>query len=390
MNSPYLLAFLWLGLALVASLISVRFGLSVALTEILVGILAGNVAGLPNTAWTDFLASTGAVVLTFLAGAEIDPASLRRHLKASLAIGTVAFLLPFLGAATVARLAAGWSANASWIAGISLSTTSVAVVYAVMLETGLNETDLGKLILAACFINDLGTVLALGALFANFSLWLIPAALLILGAVYLMPTATRWVLRRWGGRVSEVETKFLLVVLFALGALASAVKSEAVLPAYLMGLTTAGVFHENRTLALRLRTITFALLTPFYFLRAGSLVSASGVVSSILLVLGLLLTKMASKAVSVYPLAKLFRMGNRSAMYTTLMMSTGLTFGTISALFGLTNGILDQGQYSVLVVVVIGSAVVPTLIAQSWFQPRVVSETRTGEKSSVTTASRQA
>jgi hypothetical protein len=58
-------------------------------------------------------------------------------------------------------------------------------------------------------------------------------------------------------------------------------------------------------------------------------------------------------------------------MYTTLMMSTGLTFGSISALFGLTNGIIDQDQYTVLVTAVIGSAVVPTLIAQKWFQPEL-------------------
>jgi hypothetical protein len=51
-------------------------------------------------------------------------------------------------------------------------------------------------------------------------------------------------------------------------------------------------------------------------------------------------------------------------------MSTGLTFGTISALFGLTNHIINQSQYTILVTAVIGSAVVPTLIAQRWFMPR--------------------
>ena len=49
----------------------------------------------------------------------------------------------------------------------------MAVVYAVMIETRQSETPLGKMILAACFINDLGTVLALGMIFANFNLWLL-------------------------------------------------------------------------------------------------------------------------------------------------------------------------------------------------------------------------
>jgi hypothetical protein len=52
------------------------------------------------------------------------------------------------------------------------------------------------------------------------------------------------------------------------------------------------------------------------------------------------------------------------------MMSTGLTFGTISALFGLNHGVIDQTQYSHLVATVIGSAVIPTAIANAWFMPR--------------------
>jgi Kef-type K+ transport system membrane component KefB len=383
MQNLYLVASLWVGLALLASLVSIRFGLSVAMAEILVGAIAGNLLGVQNTPWTDFLATTGAVVLTFLAGAEIDPVSFRRHLKPSLAIGTIAFLFPFLGAAAFARFLAGWQADAAWIAGIALSTTSVAVVYAVMLETGLNQTELGKLILAACFVNDLGTVLALGALFANFSLWVIPAVGITGVALWLLPRTARGLLKRWGGRVSEAEIKFLLLVLFALGALANAVKSEAVLPAYLAGLAMAGLFHQNRTLALRLRTIAFALLTPFYFLKAGSLVSAAEVASGALLILALLAMKMLSKSLGVYPTARLFKMGNRRAIYTTLLMSTGLTFGTISALFGLNNGIIDRAQYSVLVTVVIGSAVVPTLIAQTWFQPRGVPAATLAEQETV-------
>ncbi len=159
-------AAVWMALALVASLFSIRLGISVALVEIAVGAFGGNVLHLEVSEWINALAGIGAVVLTFLAGAEIDPESLRRHLKPSLAIGIAGFFFPFLGAAAFARFVAGWAPDSSWIAGIALSTTSVAVVYAVMVETGLNQTELGKLILAACFINDLGTVLALGLIFA--------------------------------------------------------------------------------------------------------------------------------------------------------------------------------------------------------------------------------
>jgi Kef-type K+ transport system membrane component KefB len=118
-----------------------------------------------------------------------------------------------------------------------------------------------------------------------------------------------------------------------------------------------------------MRIIAFTILTPFYFLKAGSLVEFPALVGSAGLVVVFLAIKMATKFVGILPLTRALCFDPREGMYTTLLMSTGLTFGTISALFGLTNRIIDQGQYTVLVTAVIGSAVVPTLIAQRWFLP---------------------
>jgi Kef-type K+ transport system membrane component KefB len=360
-----------MALALAASLFSVRLGVSVALAEILIGIIGGNLLGLHTTAWIDFLAGFGAVLLTFLAGAEIDPVSLRRHVKASVAIGTLSFLVPFVGAWLFAYFVAHWDLRASQIAGIALSTTSVAVVYAVMVETGLSDTDLGKLILTACFVTDLGTVVALGVLFANFNIWMAAFIGVTVPSLWLVPKVAPWVIARWGKRISEPEVKFFLLVLFVLGWLATSAGSEAVLPAYLVGLATAGVFVKDRALLHRMRTVAFAALTPFYFLKAGLFVSLSAVVAGAGLITAFLGVKIGSKFLGVWPLTKAFGMGTREGNYTTLLMSTGLTFGSISALFGLTHGIIDQTQYTILVTVVIGSAVVPTLIAQAWFRPRV-------------------
>lgn len=369
MDNIWLTASIWIALALAASLISIQIGLSVALAEIAVGVVGGNFLGLHSTPWTDFLASFGSVLLTFLAGAEIDPVSFRKHLKPSLVIGTAGFLFPFLGAAAFAYFVANWDLRAAEIAGIALSTTSVAVVYAVMVETGFNETDLGKLILAACFVNDLGTVLALGLLFANFDIWMVVFVVITATALWQLPRVTRFVIANWGGRVSEPEVKFIFLVLFVLGWLASAAKSEAVLPAYLIGLVVAGVFLHDRVLVYRMRSIAFTMLTPFYFLRAGSLVFLPAVVAAFGLTVALLAVKMGAKLVGVWPLTRVFKMSMREGNYTTMLMSTGLTFGTISALYGFSNNIIDQLQYSVLVTVVIGSAIVPTLIAQTFFMP---------------------
>lgn len=368
-ESLWLVATLWIGLALIASLISLRFGLSVALVEIVVGTAGGNLLTLRSTAWIDFLAAAGSVLLTFLAGAELDLDTVRTRWKETFSIGLASFLTPFLGAMGAAYWIAGWSPQASAIAGIALSTTSVAVVYAVMLERGYNRTDLGKVILAACFITDLGTVLALGFLFARYDWWLLAFVLAMSVLLWQLPSVARRFFAAVGTRLSEPDLKFILVILSGMGALATLAQSEAVLPAYLLGMALAPLCLHYPTVIHRMRVIAFSILTPFYFLKAGTLVDVHAVLAAWLLIVLLLGVKIATKFVGVWPLAHAFRFGKREGLYTTLLMSTGLTFGTISALYGLTHGVINQEQYAVLVAVVILSAVVPTVIAERWFDP---------------------
>ncbi|MBI3770929.1 MAG: cation:proton antiporter [Deltaproteobacteria bacterium] len=366
----WFVATVWMLLAFIASLLSIRTGISVALLEIAMGVIAGNLIGFQTNEWVNFLATFGAGLLTFLAGAEIDPDSLRTHLKTALVIGFVSFLFPFLGAWAFAYWITGWTYNGALICGIALSTTSVAVVYAVMVETGLSSTSLGKMILAACFVTDFGTVLALGAFFADFNRWLIVFVLVLAIVLRFLPRLLRSVISTFGAaRVSEPEVKFVFLVLFFLGGLATTARSEAVLPAYLAGLIVSGVFLEDRILVGRMRSIAFTMLTPFYFIKAGLYVSLPAIAGSAGLIFALLGIKLGTKFVGVWPVARLFGLPRRAAAYTTLMMATGLTFGTISALFGLENHLIDQTQYTILVTVVIGSAVVPTLVAQSFFKP---------------------
>jgi len=378
MTEIWTLAALWLGLALAATLISIWLRVATALSEIVVGTIAqliigalvGTAALAADAGWIKFLSGTGAIVLTFLAGAEVDPQVFRRKWKEATAVGLISFFAPFLVCAAAARWLLGWGTEASWLAGIAMSTTSVAVVYAVMIEFGFNVTDYGKTVLAACFVTDLGTVVALGLIFAPFTFkTLIFIGVLVLAAL-AMPWLTPRFFRRYGGRPSELEAKFLLLALFGLGALATWADSEAVLPAYLIGMVLAGTVGKDHVLVRRLRTLTFGLLTPFYFIRAGSFVSVPSLIAAPGAFVLLLIVKVVSKIVGVYPVTKAFRSPPKEAMYTTLLMSTGLTFGTISALFGLSHKIVDQTQYSALVAAVIASAVVPTLIANAWFMPR--------------------
>lgn len=374
MTETWALAALWVGLALAAALVSIWLRVATALSEIVIGTLAGAFLGTAllgvDEGWIRFLAGAGAIVLTFLAGAELDPDAFRRQWKEASAIGLVGFVAPFVVCAAGAYWLLGWETRASLLAGVAMSTTSVAVVYAVMLEFGFNRTDYGKMVLAACFINDLGTVVALGLIFAPFTLKTVAFVGGLTAVALALPWVTPWFFRRYGGRPAELETKFLLLALFGLGALAGWADSEAVLPAYVIGMALAGTVGRDHALIRRLRTLTIGLLTPFYFLRAGALVSVPALVAAPAAFVVLLLTKMASKCTGVYPVTRAFGSPRKVGMYTTLMMSTGLTFGTISSLFGLSHGIVDQAQYSALVAAVVGSAVIPTLIANAWFLPR--------------------
>jgi Kef-type K+ transport system membrane component KefB len=382
MENLWLTSAVWIGLALLASVISIRIAVSVALVEIVVGAFAGNIIDLEITQWVNFLAGFGAIMLTFLAGTEIDGEVIRRKFWPSMSIGIMGFLAPYAGVLVYMRFVEGWSWPEAQIAGIALSTTSVAVVYAVMVETGFNKTELGKVILAACFINDLGTVLALGIVFARFDAWLALFGAVTAAALWLLPRFAPWFFKIVGHRVSEPEIKLICVVLLGLGGMAQFSGSEAVLPAYLVGMVLAPAFLNDPELSHRMRVIAFTILTPFYFLKAGSLVAFGTLVSSAGLIAIVLALKMITKFAGILPLTRLFQFEPREGMYTTLLMSTGLTFGTISALFGLTNGIINQEQYTVLVIAVIGSAVVPTLIAQTWFMPQLTpieQKARTGE-----------
>ncbi len=257
MDNVWLASALWIGLALAASLISIWAAISVALIEIMVGAVAGNVIGLPLSPWVNYLAGFGAILLTFLAGTEVEADVVRRNFGASVGVGFVSFLAPYLGCLLAARYLLGWSWPEAQIAGIALSTTSVAVVYAVMVETGLNKTELGKIILAACFVTDLGTVLALGIVFANFNIWLVGFAAATALAAWLLPKYAPWFFAKVGHRVSEPQTKLVLLVLFLLGGIATSVGSEAVLPAYIIGMVLAPAFQHEHELAHRLRVMAF-------------------------------------------------------------------------------------------------------------------------------------
>lgn len=358
-------------LVFISSLLSLRLKISVAIIEILLGAMAG-IFGLKVEGWMLYLAGFGGILLTFLAGTEIDLQLMKAKFKESFLIGTMSFLCPFAGTFLFTFYVAHWTLPASLIAGAALSTTSLAVVYSVLVETGLSRTDLGKLLMSATFVTDMGTALALSILFVKPTFY---TALFILVSAAVIVFAVRFSHLvfdnpKLKNKVIEPEIKYLFLLLLVFMYFANLGGGQAVLPAFLLGLLMSKHFSataETKIIQVRLRTVAYAIVTPIFFIVGGLKVSLPMILSAFSLFAVLFSIKMATKFLGVYFLAK--RYIPNGSMYITLLMSTGLTFGTIASVFGLTAGIIDQVQYSVLVGVVITSAVIPTFVAQKWFMP---------------------
>jgi Kef-type K+ transport system membrane component KefB len=359
---------------LIASVVSVELGVTVALVELTLGVAVGNLFHLQTQEWLDFIAKFGSIVLTFLAGMEVDPAYMRRRLGASVGIGVVSFIGPFVVASTIAYLVLDWSTRASLIAGTALSTTSLAVVYAVLIERGLTDTSIGKLLMSATFVTDLCTALALSAIFIKPNLWFPVFLVVSVLLIVVLPRVAPWFFGRYGNRVIEPEIKLVFLCLLVLMVLADESNGHAVLPAFVLGLVMSRHYQEHREEQKRLRVVAFALLTPFFFIKGGMNVSLGAVGRNLGVLAVLLAAKILPKIGFIYPLAR--RADRPHATFTTLLMSTGLTFGTISSLYGLNAGIINKTQFSLLVSVVVLSAVVPTAVAERWFLPDAEREQR--------------
>jgi len=179
--------------------------------------------------------------------------------------------------------------------------------------------------------------------------------------------------RRYGARVIEPEIKLIFLVFFIVMFLGELGKSHAVLPIFLLGFLMSGFFAANRATLQKLRTVGFALITPFFFIKGGMNVGLKEVAANWWIVAVLLGVKLAAKVVGVYPISRMM-LPRGGRVFMTLLMSTGLTFGTISSVFGLQAGYIDKTQFSILIAVVILSAVVPTIIAQRFFAPVTAEE----------------
>jgi Kef-type K+ transport system membrane component KefB len=354
---------------LFAGLIGVRTRISSSIFEVLAGIIVANALGMTLPSWLDLFGTFGGLVLTFMAGAEVEFVLLKSKAKESFGIGTMAFVAPLLGIFLFLTLATDWTFQARLAGSLALTTTSVAVVFAVLTEYGIIKVPFARTIIAVTFVNDILTLIAVNFIAPSFDIYSLLFLLMLAALVPIVPRLLRIVVRNYGKKAVEVELRLMIAILLVVAYLADEVNLHAVFGAFVLGLIFANSIQGYQDILAKMRVLTFTLLAPFFFVRAGMLIDLSAVIANAGLVFGLLAVKLSSKFVGTYALCR--RWISEAPMFSTMLFSTGLTVGTIVATLGLNLGFLSPTQFSIVVTAVILSAVVPTLIAKRFLPTKL-------------------
>ncbi len=355
--------------AVVAQFVSLRFGISVAIIEMLLGIFIGNGLGIraADKEWLVFLAAIAGVILTFLAGAEVDNDALKRNLKPSLLIGAASFFAPLIACSFASYYLLGWDLQSSMLAGVALSETSVAIVYIILVEGGKSKTSVGSLVLCACFITDLGASIALCVLFVTPGIYLLVLVGALIVLVIFGPRLVDWCFKALKGRSGEPEVKVVLLLVMLLAALATVAGVSAVLPAYVLGLIMSRSLARDIHAALHMRTALMAFLGSFFFISAGMNVQLAAVYAGVIPLIVLFVVRLAAKLAGVGMVSK--NVVGGPILYITWLMATALSFGVIFAQVGLSSNLINTDQFSILIMVIVMSAIIPTVVAQRYFDP---------------------
>lgn len=352
-----------------AAILSIRFRISSAIFEVTAGIILSNFLGVQIESWLDFLGTFGGLMLTFLAGAEIETRLMKKNLKPSLVIGTMSFLAPLLGVVFFLTIFTDWPLITKVAASLALTTTSVAVVYAVLTEYDLLKLQIGSVIIAVTFVNDIMTLIGINILSPSFNLYTLLFFAIILSMILIIPRMLKYVFIKYGRRSVEIELRLILALILGVALIADVGKLHAVFGVFLLGFLFANSIQKYDEIRSKMRTITFALLSPAFFIKAGLLISLPTVANNIALVLGILAAKLLSKFAGTYLLCK--KWIPEGAAFSTLMFSTGLTVGIITTTLGFELGLLDRTQFSIIVISVILSAIVPTIIAKKYIPKKI-------------------
>ena len=349
-------------IVVIAGIVGIRSRISSAVLEAMAGILLGNFLGVKVEPWLDFLGTFGGLMLILLAGAEVDLALLVKNARQSFTLGFMAFIVPFIGEILFLYTFTSWSFLAKMVTSLALTSTAIAVIYAMFLEAELLETGSCKLIISAVFINNIITLICVNLISHEFNIFTLIFFFAIIVTALGLPKLLEYIVNHYSKRSNELELRFIFAVMLGISFLADVGQMQAIFGAFLFGLVSANSIRSYENILPKIRSITFSLLSPLFFIKAGLLVSLPAIMQSAILIFSLLGVKIITKSIGTYYYNKKWMPD--APIFSTILFSTGLTVGIVTAAFGRDFNFLDQSQFSIVTVTVILSAIIPAIIAR--------------------------
>lgn len=350
------------GLIILAGFIAIEINVTSAIFEILAGFVAVNFFNFSGTEVITVLADFGILTLMFFAGLEIDFDVLKKNIKSSVVIGSASFFTPFLAIYFTAIYFLNFSFEQALLAGIALSTTSLAIVYPLLLRSNEHLNDTGKKILSAAMTVDLLGMIALSVLFSEITIFTI--AIIIVFAVFsfFVPYLGKRMFRYYKGNVVEFEFKIILFLILGIGISAEAMGIEAVIFAFVLGMITSGFIVEHVKLWDKLRGITFGFLAPIFFFKAGTGIDIASLHENIWMMLLLCIICFSSKFIGTYISSKKYI--REQASFVATIFNSRLSLGIVATTVGYELGIFNEGIYSAIIGTVVLSSVLASLLVK--------------------------
>lgn len=352
-------------LILASGVLSLELGISVSVMEILAGILAGTFAGIRSSDWLDHTAAFGLLGLMFFAGFETDFAMLRRNWRSSLTIGLISFFMPAILVGGAAFLLLDMSLKASALTAIGLSTTSLALVYGSLKQEGVLKEARGQALLGAAMVVDVISMVALAVLFEGVTIVSLGVLALILLWLTRLPRLCRWLFIRYASNEVELKTRFILLLLLSLVLASKQASVHVSILAFTAGMVLNDVLAEHGELQLKLQSLVFGLVAPIFFFKAGLSVRLihfhTGLVPT-LAILGL--AAFGGKVAGTWLAARKF-LPSAEATRAAVLFNYRLTFGIVTAAFGLETGIISSSEYLSILVVVVASSFLTSLMSRT-------------------------
>ncbi|HEY9072012.1 MAG TPA: cation:proton antiporter [Candidatus Ozemobacteraceae bacterium] len=359
-NEGILVAFL----ILASGILSLELGISVSVMEILAGVAAGTFAGLRSSDWLEHTAAFGLLGIMFFAGFETDLVMLRRNWRSSLTIGLVSFFLPALLVGGVSYLLLGMSAQPAALTAIGLSTTSLALVYSDLKRQGLLKEAPGQVLLGAAMVVDVISMISLAVLFEGLTM----VSLVILGMIMLwmtrLPRFCRWLFVRYAANQIELKTRFVLLLLLSLVIASKQASVHVSILAFAAGAFLNEVLAEHDELQLKLQSIVFGLVAPVFFFKAGLSVRLINLHLGLLPSVAVLgLASFGGKIAGTWFAAR-HVLPAAEARRAAILFNYQLSFGIVTASFGLESGIIGASGYLTILVLIISSSLLTSILAR--------------------------